>query len=165
MPPALNRVEEASIQLLQASEMLRGDPFSAPARKKLIEGSRGKWQSYNCVWLYCHSYQFLCRLRSIAARRDHFVQRLSVCQSVRLSVCPSGIHIFLVDTHSYVLQATHAFLGMLPLCLVSWDECPGSLCNSPSVITFLPEKMGHSNCACVFLVTRPFMWYPNFFTL
>ena len=41
MPPALNRVEEASILLLQASDMLRNDPFSAPARKKLIEGSRG----------------------------------------------------------------------------------------------------------------------------
>ena len=46
----------------------------------------------------------LCRLRSIAAHRDHFVQRLS------------GSHTFLVDTHSYVSQATHAFLGMLPLC-------------------------------------------------
>lgn len=41
MPPALNRVEEASILLIQASEMLRSDPFSAAARKKLIEGSRG----------------------------------------------------------------------------------------------------------------------------
>jgi len=41
MPPALNRVEEASILLLEASDMLRSDPFSAPARKKLIEGSRG----------------------------------------------------------------------------------------------------------------------------
>ena len=52
---------------------------------------------------------FLCRLRSIAAHRDHFVRRLSV----RLS----GSHTFLVVTHSYVSQATHAFLGMLPLCL------------------------------------------------
>ena len=41
MPPALQRVEEASILLLQASDMLRVDPYSAPARKKLIEGSRG----------------------------------------------------------------------------------------------------------------------------
>ena len=35
---------------------------------------------------------FLCRLRSIAAHRDHFVRRLSVrpsvCLSVCLSVCP-----------------------------------------------------------------------------
>jgi len=42
MPPALRRVEESSILLLQASDMLRQDPYSAPARKKLIEGSRGK---------------------------------------------------------------------------------------------------------------------------
>ena len=41
MPPALNRVEEASFFLLEASDMLRADPYSAAARKKLIEGSRG----------------------------------------------------------------------------------------------------------------------------
>ena len=53
----------------------------------------------------------LCRLWSIVAHRDHFVQHLSVCLS--------GSHTFLVVTHSYVLQATHAFFGMLPLCLYS----------------------------------------------
>ena len=58
----------------------------------------------------------LCRLRSIAALRDHFVRRLSVGLSVRLS----GSHTFLVVTHSYVSQATHAFLGMLPLCYIFW---------------------------------------------
>ena len=46
MPPALNRVEEASVLLLQASQMLRQDPYSAPARKKLIEGSRGTLNVY-----------------------------------------------------------------------------------------------------------------------
>ena len=46
----------------------------------------------------------LCRLRSIATHRDHFVRRPSVCLSVRPSY-----------SHSYVSQATHAFLGMLPL--------------------------------------------------
>ena len=40
----------------------------------------------------------------------------SVCLSVRPSVCLSGSHSFLVVTHCYVSQATHAFLGMLPLC-------------------------------------------------
>ena len=55
--------------------------------------------------------RLLCRLRSIAAHRDHFVR----CLSVRLSVCLSGSHTFLVVTHSYVSQATPAFLGMLPL--------------------------------------------------
>ena len=51
--------------------------------------------------------RFLYRLRSIAAHRDHFVRRLSVCLS--------GSHTFLVVSHSYVSQATHAFLGKLPL--------------------------------------------------
>jgi len=41
MPPALTRVEEASVLLIEASDMLRADPYSAAARKKLIEGSRG----------------------------------------------------------------------------------------------------------------------------
>ena len=52
----------------------------------------------------------LCPLRSRAAHRDHFVRQLSVCLS--------GSHTFLVVTYSYVSQATHAFLGMLPLCSV-----------------------------------------------
>ena len=47
-----------------------------------------------------------CRLRSIAAHRDNIFRRLSVCPSV----CLSGSHTFLVVTHSYVSQATHAFL-------------------------------------------------------
>ena len=55
----------------------------------------------------CLLPQFLCRLRSIATHRDHFVRRPSVC----LSVCPSVCHIF----QSYGSQATHAFLGMLPI--------------------------------------------------
>ena len=59
----------------------------------------------------------LCLLRSIGAHRDHFVRHLSVSLSVCPSVCPFGSHTFLVVTHSYVSQATLAFLGMLPLCL------------------------------------------------
>ena len=46
---------------------------------------------------------FLCRLRSKAAHKDH-------------SVCLSSSHTFWVVPHSYVSQAAHAFLGMLPLC-------------------------------------------------
>ena len=41
---------------------------------------------------------------------------LSVCPSVTSSVCLSSSHTFLVVTHSYVSQAAHAFLGLLPLC-------------------------------------------------
>ena len=56
---------------------------------------------------------FLCRLRSIAANRDHFVRYLFVHQSM----CLSSSHTFLEVMHSYFSQATHAFLGMLPLFL------------------------------------------------
>ena len=62
--------------------------------------------------------KFLCRLRSIAAHRDHFVRHLSVCACV----CLSDIYTFLIVTHSYVSQATHAFLGMLPLCFLIFDN-------------------------------------------
>ncbi|KAI7693994.1 Vinculin [Sarcoptes scabiei] len=41
MPASLQRVERASHLLEDASAMLKSDPFSQPARKKLIEGSRG----------------------------------------------------------------------------------------------------------------------------
>jgi len=51
MPPALSRVEEASHLLIQASDMLRADPFSAAARKKLIEGSRGILQGTSALLL------------------------------------------------------------------------------------------------------------------
>ena len=60
------------------------------------------------------TFTCLCRLRSIAAHKDHFVRRLSVRPSVYVS-CLSGSHTFLVVTHSYISQATHAFHGMLPL--------------------------------------------------
>ena len=49
---------------------------------------------------------FVCRLRSIATHRDHFV---------RLSVT-----LFCHTFQSYVLQATHGFLGMLPLFFNNW---------------------------------------------
>ena len=58
---------------------------------------------------------FLCRLRSIAAHRDHVVRCLSVCPYICLCIRLSGSHTFLVVTHSYVSLATRAFLGMLPL--------------------------------------------------
>lgn len=41
MPVALQRVERASKLLEEASAMLKVDPYSQPARKKLIEGARG----------------------------------------------------------------------------------------------------------------------------
>ena len=52
MPSALTRVENASQLLEEASGMLRMDPFSGPARKKLIEGSRGILQGTSSLLLY-----------------------------------------------------------------------------------------------------------------
>lgn len=51
MPSSLTRVETASQLLEEASAMLRGDPFSGPARKKLIEGSRGILQGTSSLLL------------------------------------------------------------------------------------------------------------------
>ena len=98
----------------------------------------------------------LCRLRSIAAHRDHFVRCPSVCPSVCcLSVCLSGSHTFLVVTHSYVSQATNAFLRILPLCLMY-----NMLCSSQSkpllhtklnyfVISFIQSHNNVLHCLCV----------------
>ncbi|XP_059621723.1 vinculin [Phlebotomus argentipes] len=51
MPTSLARVEDASQLLEQASAMLRADPYSGPARKKLIEGSRGILQGTSALLL------------------------------------------------------------------------------------------------------------------
>jgi len=51
MPAALQRVEIASKLLEEASGMLKQDPFSQPARKKLIEGSRGILQGTSALLL------------------------------------------------------------------------------------------------------------------
>ncbi|XP_033214566.1 vinculin isoform X1 [Belonocnema kinseyi] len=51
MPGSLQRVEGASRLLEEASVMLKQDPYSGPARKKLIEGSRGILQGTSSLLL------------------------------------------------------------------------------------------------------------------
>ncbi|CAH1389700.1 unnamed protein product [Nezara viridula] len=51
MPSALHRVESASKYLEEASAMLKGDPYSGPARKILIDGSRGILQGTSSLLL------------------------------------------------------------------------------------------------------------------
>ncbi|XP_011311889.1 vinculin isoform X3 [Fopius arisanus] len=51
MPSALQRVEGASRLLEEASALLKHDPYSGPARKKLIEGSRGILQGTSSLLL------------------------------------------------------------------------------------------------------------------
>ena len=77
----------------------------------------------------------LCRLGSIAEHRDHFVRRLCVC------VCLSCSPTFLALAHSYILQATHAFLGMLPLCFVQVFKCVMLLMEPKDTALF--KNQGH----------------------
>ncbi|CAG0923887.1 unnamed protein product, partial [Notodromas monacha] len=51
MPASLHRVEEASRLLEDACRMLRADPFSQPARRKLIDGARGILQGTSSLLL------------------------------------------------------------------------------------------------------------------
>lgn len=51
MPSSLHRVEAAARHLEEASAMLKADPYSGPARKKLIEGSRGILQGTSALLL------------------------------------------------------------------------------------------------------------------
>lgn len=51
MPAALVRVEKSSKLLEEASGMLKHDPFSGPARKRLIEGSGGILQATSALLL------------------------------------------------------------------------------------------------------------------
>ncbi|XP_037078575.1 vinculin-like isoform X2 [Pollicipes pollicipes] len=51
MPASLTRVDQASKQLEDASSMLKRDPYSQPARRKLIEGSRGILQGTSSLLL------------------------------------------------------------------------------------------------------------------
>nr|XP_022907079.1 vinculin isoform X7 [Onthophagus taurus] len=51
MPSALIRVERSSKLLEEASGMLKHDPFSGPARKRLIEGSGGILQATSALLL------------------------------------------------------------------------------------------------------------------
>ncbi|XP_050719818.1 vinculin-like isoform X7 [Eriocheir sinensis] len=51
MPAALHRVESAAKLLEEASSLLKADPYSQPARKKLIEGARGILQGTSALLL------------------------------------------------------------------------------------------------------------------
>ena len=57
----------------------------------------------------------LCGCVNCEAYRHIGITLSGICLSVRLCVCLSGSHTFLVVTNSYVSQVTRAFLRMLPL--------------------------------------------------
>ena len=85
----------------------QGFHFSSPmSRSKFTHSLKRFLDHYFLPVVNLHKL-LLCCLQSIAAQREHFFQHLSICLS--------GSHTFLVVTHSYISQASHAFLGMLPL--------------------------------------------------
>lgn len=55
MPLAFKRVEESSIFLVEASQILRRDPLSSEARKKLIDGARGTLYTCSSREAFMHS--------------------------------------------------------------------------------------------------------------
>ena len=72
--------------------------------------------------IYMYMYLlFLCRLRSIATHRDHFVRRLSVCLSVRL--CPS-----VSVRPSVCLSVCHTRIAMFRRRHMHSSECCLYLC-------------------------------------
>ncbi|XP_046419159.1 vinculin isoform X5 [Neodiprion pinetum] len=96
MPSALYRVEGASRLLEEASAMLKQDPYSGPARKKLIEGSRGILQGTSSLLLYFDESEvrkiireckrvldYLAVAEVIETMEDlvHFLKNLSPCLS------------------------------------------------------------------------------------
>ena len=60
MPIAFTRVEESSTLLVEASLLLKKDPYSSVARKKLIDGARGKWELENSVNSHLVFQIFVC---------------------------------------------------------------------------------------------------------
>ena len=91
------------------------------------------WTGFNLLPNSAFVMVFLCPLQSTVAHRDNIV--CCVCLSVSLFVRPSvRSHTFLVVTYIYVLQVTHALLGMLLLFFLACrDECPESYCRTPGV--------------------------------
>ena len=79
------------------------------------------------------------------------------------SSCLSGSHAFLVVTHSFVSQATHASLGMLPLCfgLVTLTLKFGQLKKHFNLGHIFLTLSGR-DFICTFLVTIPFHGYQKF---
>ena len=87
-------------------------------------------QSHSQHWHACSRFKYRVDfiVRSIA---QIGITLSGVCWLICLYVCLSGNHTFLVVPQSYVLQATHAFLWMLPLFLCPRIEWSGAYCFCP----------------------------------
>ncbi|KAF8785864.1 Vinculin like protein [Argiope bruennichi] len=85
MPTALHRVEKASKLLEEASLMLGRDPYSQPARKKLIEGAKGILQDTYALLLSFDDMKIFVQILNqngkgvdeAAANRNYLAQRMT----------------------------------------------------------------------------------------
>ena len=91
----------------------------------------------------------LCHLLCIAAHRD-------VGPSVRLS----GSHTFLVVTHSYVSQATHVLIGMLPLCIL----IPTVMCFTQMTVTLSSSMLLKGDNNLNKFVGTDYLFFPHALT-
>lgn len=71
MPLAFTRVEESSTFLVEAAMILKNDPYSSVARKKLIDGARG--MVYTCI------YHFDCMTCSMNLQYTSFLLVTLLC--------------------------------------------------------------------------------------
>ncbi|VDL60547.1 unnamed protein product [Hymenolepis diminuta] len=79
MPPALVRVEEASVFLQDAVKLLSRDPSSAIGRKKLIDGSRGILQG---TWAVLVAFD-MSEVRKIVACCNLVLDRLNTVPDIK----------------------------------------------------------------------------------
>lgn len=79
MPPALVRVEEASVFLQDAVKLLSRDPSSAIGRKKLIDGSRGILQG---TWSVLVAFD-MSEVRKIVTCCNSVLERLNTVPDIK----------------------------------------------------------------------------------
>ncbi|XP_065571794.1 vinculin-like isoform X2 [Artemia franciscana] len=78
MPPALYRVESAAKLLEEAAALIKEDAYSVPARKKLIEGSRGILQGTSSLLLCFDEAE----VRKIVQQCKKVIDYLSVAEVI-----------------------------------------------------------------------------------
>ncbi|PIC33888.1 hypothetical protein B9Z55_013705 [Caenorhabditis nigoni] len=81
MPPALQRVEGSSKLLEESSYSLKHDPYSVPARKKLIDGARGILQGTSAL-LLCFDESEVRKIIRICRKVNDYVAVSEVIESM-----------------------------------------------------------------------------------
>ncbi|CDK13446.1 Vinculin [Caenorhabditis elegans] len=81
MPPALQRVEGSSKLLEESSYSLKHDPYSVPARKKLIDGARGILQGTSAL-LLCFDESEVRKIIRVCRKANDYVAVSEVIESM-----------------------------------------------------------------------------------